>query len=219
MTDVYHVFIKDRRFHIGVSNRTGSHFFGLLHNHLRGNIVVINILGKGLRDFPILTKLTLEIAPHCCQGKRGGSRKNMKEGFLLNRIQMNCAGVSVDQAIIFSISIFTNSTKTPLSFGNTASFWAKFALDLSSIQRSKIRRELCLDEALLGYLCPRGLWEAEEMSCGEHTKTCSTKLQKPPLCQVRSRNPLRRLRGSHVGHNEMIFERLAHSIGLILNLQ
>jgi hypothetical protein len=139
----------------------GSYLFGLLHDHLWRKVVVINVLGKGLRDFPILTKLTLEIAPHCCQRKRSSRRENMEEGFLLDRIQMNCTGVSVDQAIIFSIPIFTNSTKTPLSFRNTAPFRAKFALDLSSIQRGKIRRELCLDEALLGYLCLRGFWKTD----------------------------------------------------------
>jgi hypothetical protein len=153
MTDVYHVFIKDRRFHISVSNGTGSHFFGLLHHHLWWNIVAVNILRRGLRDFPILTKLTFEIAPYCCKGKRGSRRKNMEEGFLLDWIQVNCAGVPVDQAIIFSISIFTNPTKAPLPFGNTATLWAKLALDLPSIQRSKVRRELCLDETLLGNLC------------------------------------------------------------------
>jgi hypothetical protein len=167
----------------------GSYLFGLLHDHLWRNVVVINVLGKGLRDFPILTKLTLKIAPHGCQRKRSGARKNMEEGFLLDRIQMNCTGVSVDQAIIFSIPILTNSTKTPFPFGNAAPFRAQFALYLSPIQGSEVRREFCLNEALLRYLCPCGFWKTEEMCSGKNTETRSAKLQKLPLRQVGFRDP------------------------------
>jgi hypothetical protein len=63
---------------------------------------------------------------------------------------MNSTGVPIDQAVIFSVPILTNSASTPLALRNMAPFGAKLALDLSPIQGSEVRREFCLNETLFG---------------------------------------------------------------------
>jgi hypothetical protein len=114
----------------------------------------------------------------------------MEKRLLLNRIQMNCAGVPVDQAVIFSIPVLTNPAKTSLPLGNTAPLGAKFTLDLSSIQGSEIGRELCLNETLFARLRSQGLWKTEELRGRNHTETRPTKLQEFPFCQFRIGNVL-----------------------------
>jgi len=47
---------------------------------------------------------------------------------------MNDAGVSINQAVIFSFPIFPNSTKASFTLGNTALSGAQLTLNLSSIQ-------------------------------------------------------------------------------------
>ena len=50
--NLYHVFIKDYRFHKRVGDRTGPDLFGPLHHNLRWNLVAIYVLRRGLGDLP-----------------------------------------------------------------------------------------------------------------------------------------------------------------------
>jgi hypothetical protein len=96
---------------------------------------------------------------------------------------MEGTGIPVNQAVIFSIPILTNSASAPLSLGNTAKMRAQFALDFSSIERSKIWRQLCFDEPLLGHLCMGSVGETQKGCNGEHAETFSTKSKKLPFRQ------------------------------------
>ena len=64
--NVYHVFIKDCGFNVGVGNRVGPHLLGLLHHGFWWNLVAVYVLRGGLGDFPILAELTLKIASRRC---------------------------------------------------------------------------------------------------------------------------------------------------------
>ena len=85
----------------------------------------------------------------------------MKEGFFLYRVQLDDAGISVNQAVAHTLPILTHPTESPFSRGNPAPPGAQFALDLASTQGGEVGGELCLDEALLRHLCPRGLRKGE----------------------------------------------------------
>jgi hypothetical protein len=74
---------------------------------------------------------------------------------------MNGTGISIDQAVIFSISVFSYSAKASLSFGYATVVRTQLTLDFSSLQRSEIRRKLCLDEPFLRHLCMGGFRKAE----------------------------------------------------------
>jgi len=171
LSDVRHVFIKDGRLHIGVSDGMGLGLFGFFYHKFRGNIVVVNFLWRGLGDFPVLAKLALKIAPHRGQREGGRPGKDMKEGFLFDWIEVNCAWVAIDKAVVLSAPVLTHSAKTPLPIGYTAPPGAQFTLNLSSVEGSEIGRELRADKALLGYLCLQFFGETQEVNAGEDAET------------------------------------------------
>jgi hypothetical protein len=77
----------------------------------------------------------------------------MEKGFFLNRIEMHRTGISINQAIIFSLPIFPDSADPPLSLGHPATVRTQFALNFSSLERGEIGGQLCFDEALFRPLC------------------------------------------------------------------
>lgn len=100
----------------------------------------------------------------------------MEKGFPLDRVQMNGAGIPVDEAVTFPIPILADATKTPFALRKPAPFGAQFTLDLPSIQGGEVGRELCLDEALRGRLCPDNVGKTEEVSSAENGETCTANL-------------------------------------------
>jgi hypothetical protein len=84
----------------------------------------------------------------------------MGERFFLNRIKMNRTRNSIHQAVIFSIPVFPHPANPSFPLSHTASVRAQFTLNLSSLQRSKIRRKFSLNEALLSHVGAGGVWKA-----------------------------------------------------------
>jgi hypothetical protein len=64
----------------------------------------------------------------------------MKEGFFLDRIQVNCARISINQAVIFPIPVFPYSADASLSLSDATAVRAQFTLNFSSLERSEIGR-------------------------------------------------------------------------------
>ena len=64
----------------------------------------------------------------------------MIKGFLLDGVYVNRAGISINQAVVFSIPIFTDPAEAPLSSGNNALPRAQLALDAPFFQRHEIGR-------------------------------------------------------------------------------
>jgi hypothetical protein len=56
----------------------------------------------------------------------------MEEGFLFNRVWMNCTRIPIDQAVIFPIPVFPHPANPPFSLGYTTTVRAQFTLDFSS---------------------------------------------------------------------------------------
>jgi hypothetical protein len=123
-----------------MGDRMGSTLFGFLDHHLGRKFFAVNILRSGLRDLPILAKLALEIASRGGEGKRSCSGKDMKKRFLFNRIDMNRARISIDQAVIFSVVIFSHPADASLPLGHAATVRTQLAPDFSSVKWSEIRR-------------------------------------------------------------------------------
>ena len=164
-SDVQHIFIEDRGLHIGIGNGSSTHFLGLAHHELGRDVVAVYLLRRGLRDLPVLTEFALQVASCGGQGKRSCGRQNVKERFLLNGIEMNRAGVSVDQAVVFSISVFTDPAEPPLSLRHTAMSRAEGALDVSTLEGGEEGREFGLYEAFL-----RGLGVGDRRAPREMTR-------------------------------------------------
>jgi hypothetical protein len=106
----------------------------------------------------------------------------MKKRLLFNRIDMNRTGISVDQAVIFPIAIFSHLANASLPLGHPATVRTQLALDFSSVERSEIGRQFRLDESLRGRLCA-GPWKAKETGGGEHAEACTAEPQELSLCQ------------------------------------
>ncbi len=90
---------------------------------------------------------------------------------------MNRTGVAIDQTVIFSIPVFPDPAKSSFPLGDMTAVRAELTLDFSSFQRGEIRRDLCLDEALLCHLCLGSFGKAKEAGGGEHAETRSAKFQ------------------------------------------
>jgi hypothetical protein len=86
----------------------------------------------------------------------------MGERFFLNRIEMNRTWNSINEAVIFPVAVFPHPANTSFPFSHAASVRAQFALNLSSLQWSKIRREFSLNKALLSHLGMGNFWKTEE---------------------------------------------------------
>jgi hypothetical protein len=100
----------------------------------------------------------------------------MEEGFFLNGVQMDSTWIPIDQAVIFPISIFPYPAKTSSPFGDTATMRAKFALDFSSFEGSKVGRKFRFDETFLGHLGLRGFRKAHQIGQRKGTEAGPTKL-------------------------------------------
>jgi hypothetical protein len=156
-THIHHVLIENRRLPIGIGNRAGTHLLRFYYDPLWRSIVVIYFLWGGLRDLPILTELAVEIAARCRDQQGSGSWQDMRKRFLFDWIQMSGAWVSIHEAIVFSIPVFSDSARASFPFRDAASLGAQLTLDFTPAERSKKGREFRHDQASLTHLGLRGL--------------------------------------------------------------
>jgi len=83
----------------------------------------------------ILALETPEVATDSSKGKGGRSRIEVKDGLLLDRIDIQGDGSSIDEGIELSLPIFPDATDPSFGRGDGAPVIAEMALDLSSFQR------------------------------------------------------------------------------------
>ena len=83
----------------------------------------------------ILALETPEVATDSSKGKGGRPRIEVKDGLLLNRIDMQGDGSSKDEGIELSLPIFPDSTDPSFGRRDGAPVIAEMTLDLSSFQR------------------------------------------------------------------------------------
>ena len=107
----------------------------------------------------------------------------MEKRLSFDSVQIKDTGVPIDQSVKLTIPILTYPAKPPFATGEVALPGAEITLDLASTQRSEIGGEFCLDQAFYGHFCPCYLWNTEQMSRPEGTKTRPTKLQELPFCK------------------------------------
>jgi hypothetical protein len=107
---IIHILKKNNGLCVGVRNawavvlkRTGDNILGR-------QVKVLDLFGAHLRDLPVLTELAVDIAPGCGDGESRGVRQKMEERFFFDGVYHGGAGLSIDQSIISSADILSDST-------------------------------------------------------------------------------------------------------------
>ena len=99
LRSIVHVLVKDGGFGVSVGNGPAFIEERLPHHVLRAEIVIVRLFGPGLGYLPVLAEFAAQHASGGCDGKGGRSGQDVKEGFFLNRVDCDGAGLPVDQAV------------------------------------------------------------------------------------------------------------------------
>jgi len=105
----------------------------------------------------------------------------MEEGLLLDGVGMDGAGISIDQAIIFAVPIFSHPANASLPSGDPASMGTELAPDLSCFKWSVKGREFRFDQPFFHRLGLRRLRDAKEAGCRCQTETCPKGFEEFPF--------------------------------------
>jgi hypothetical protein len=108
----------------------------------------------------------------------------MQKGFLFDGVQVKHAGIPVNQAIQFPVSVFADAARAAFSTGNVTLPGAKGTLDLASVEGLEKGRDLRLYEPLLWCLGRAAFGKKEEVTCTEGTKAAPTNLEKLAFCEA-----------------------------------
>jgi len=184
--DVQHVFIKDRRLHVGVGDRTGAHLLGLLDRELGGDVIAVDLLRGGLRDLPILAELALQVAACGCQGRKTGlqGEREKKASFRSGRGAWRKGRRR--RGCNTSRPCFSRTLHAPRFPFGTRHCLGQRSHRISPPSRGvKLGGEFCFDKALYRSLCLSGSREAEKRSRRKGTETVAAKPQEVPLRQER----------------------------------
>lgn len=111
--DVMHVLIKHGRFIVGKGKGFASNIFCPVDNILRPRQIMMYLLQAPLGKMPVMAKLTTIVAT--C-----GSGPHVIARLLFDGIDLQGRGLSISNAIIGSIAIFTIAAKSPASSAHHA---------------------------------------------------------------------------------------------------
>jgi hypothetical protein len=101
-----------------------------------------------LGNLPVLTELAVEIAACGGNGKRAACWKHMEKWLFLNRVNMHCTWVAVNQRIIAPTNVFPNLAISPLPRLYFTGVRTEFATDTAISQGGVKWRELATKVAL-----------------------------------------------------------------------
>ena len=96
---------------------------------------LVEVLGRGLRQLPVLAELAAERTPGRAEREGRGARKEVVEGLLLDRIDMNRHGAAVDQAAQLTAYVDPNATGAALPILEGASARAQQTPDRLRVVR------------------------------------------------------------------------------------
>jgi hypothetical protein len=116
------VFIIDDRIGISIGDR-GALIFIRLGNKPFGRTIIrldILILGIRLRNLPVLAVLTMKIAADGRYRKNTAARQKMKERFFFDRVDMDGAGIAIDDGSQHAVDIDSDPAFTALAGLNQA---------------------------------------------------------------------------------------------------
>jgi hypothetical protein len=111
-------------------------------------LVIVSIIRSGLGNLPVLTEFTVEIAACGGNGKRAARRKHVEKWLFLNRVNMHCTWVAVNQRVIASSDVFPNLAISPLALVHLTGVRTEFAANTTIVQGGVKRRELATEIAL-----------------------------------------------------------------------
>jgi len=81
-----------------------------------------------LGDIEILTESTPHVASCRAHGKNPGSREEMVQGLLLDRVHGNRGGPPIAELQETSAFVLADEAETGLTFGEVAMAWAEIAM-------------------------------------------------------------------------------------------
>jgi uncharacterized SAM-binding protein YcdF (DUF218 family) len=112
---------------------------------VRGGIVVLGFFRRVLGDGVVLAVLAAEVTARSGQRKRQGPGQKVVEGFFLDGIDVDRAGVAIDKGVQLAPAILAHAAGAAFPFDQDAAMWAELAADVLP---------------LVGHVtieCPRGL--------------------------------------------------------------
>jgi len=97
-------------------------------------VIVVDIGGAGLRNVVVLTVQAAEVAACAGQRQAGGAWMEMVEGFLLDRVDGQSAGLAISLADEHAATIVAAAAKTSLAVGYAAVVRTELTLDRRASQ-------------------------------------------------------------------------------------
>jgi len=97
-----------------------------------------DIFRRSKRDLPVLTELAFKIAPCRGYGKGSGPGEHVKEGLFFDRVQVNGAGIPIDQAEKSTAPILPHPAISPLPDGYMTASRTKKAKRVTPLEGFKI---------------------------------------------------------------------------------
>ena len=100
----------------------------------------------------------------------------MIKGFFLDGIQVNGAGIAVDETVEFTTTVLSDPAEAALPFFHTTGAGAEFAADRTAIERGIIAGKFSPYESPV---CDLGMCGSERYKKGctrEKTQSCTTKV-------------------------------------------
>jgi len=123
------VLVVDDRLGVGVCDGRAVVLLGELEEFRWGAVGGGCIFRIGLGNFPVLAVFAVEVAADSGDRKDRSAREEVEQGFFLDGIYVDSAGIAVDDGFELSIEIDPDPAFTALAGGDDALFWAKLALD------------------------------------------------------------------------------------------
>jgi hypothetical protein len=138
LSDFDHIFHENGGFDVSGSDRGAFKTGGAADYRFGRKFIVHSVIRAGLRDFPVLAKFAVEVAPGCGNGKRPGGWQNMEKGLLFHRVDIDCAGISVNKGIVLSVFVFSDTAISAFSVSGFASPRTKLATHAFIGKRCKV---------------------------------------------------------------------------------
>jgi hypothetical protein len=105
-------------------------------------MIIVSVIRSGLRYFPVLTELAIEITASGGNGERTACRKHVVKRLLLDGVHMDCARIAVNKRVIIPAYILPNLAVTPITLFHLTGVWAEFTANAAILEWGEKRGDL-----------------------------------------------------------------------------
>ena len=132
---VARVLVKDDGVGVGVGDRRDLALGRRVDEPGGRQIVVLQVLGPGLRDLPVLAVQAAQVAAGRGQRQNRLTGQKVVQRFLLHRVQVERAGVAVHQGVQLAFLDHPRAAEAPVALGQGAAVGAEQAADSAVVAR------------------------------------------------------------------------------------